>query len=81
MAPSIAKRGLKYSRNNVLEVSMSTSKSVKDLQKSLGCKHLPKLAGFIRLGRARASLQKRLVFTRITVQHSENRSILFWIQF
>lgn len=81
MAPSILERGFKYSQNNLLEANMSASKSVKDLQKSLGCKRLRKLAGFTRLGRARASLPKWFIFTRMIVQHSENRTILLWIQF
>jgi len=42
MAPSILKRGFKYNQNNLLKASMSTSKS--DWQKTLGCRHLRKLA-------------------------------------
>lgn len=80
MAPGILKRGFKYSQNNLLEATMSTSKSVKDLQKTLGCRHLRKLAGFTKLGRAGASLQ-RDSFTRMIAQRSGNGNVLFWMQF
>lgn len=80
MALSILKTDFKYSHSNVLETNVSNSKAVKDLKKSLGCMHPRKLTHFTRI-RARASLHKALILTRMIAQHSENRSILFWIKF
>lgn len=80
MAPSILKTEFKYSHSSLLETNVDNSKSVKDLQKNLGCKHVRELAYFTRI-RARASLKKRLMFTRIIAQQSESRNILFWVQF